>query len=470
MSSVLRLETMNPYVRKAQYAVRGRLYSAALERSKAGLPVVYTNIGNPHGLGQKPITFFRQVVAIVNYPGLLEDEATRRHFPEDVIKRARLYLNHFKGGTGSYQDSRGNAYIREEVAKRLEERDGTKPDISSIFLTDGASAGVSRCLQALIQGSADAVLTPTPQYPIYAAAINLFNGTSAEYYLDEQKGWGLDLDELDRARNKAHDSGGKVRGLVVINPGNPTGQCLSEKNMLEIVEWCKRKKVVLFADEVYQENVYSSGRQFVSFRKVISESKQASDLECFSFHTISKGMVGECGHRGGYFHCNNIDPLVRNEIYKLASTTLCSNTTGEMLVGLMSNPPRPGDPSYELYHLEVRGIYESLRRRAKMLAEALGKMQGVTCNAVEGALYAFPRIRLPHRAVVAAKAAGVPADTYYCLRLLDETGICTVPGSGFGQQEGTFHFRTTILAQEEDFDYLTQSFQEFHARFISEYS
>jgi len=93
-------------------------------------------------------------------------------------------------------------------------------------------------------------------------------------------------------------------------------------------------------------------------------------------------------------------------------------------------------------------------------------MEGVHCAPPEGALYAFPSIKLPEGALEAAKANGKSPDAYYCLQLLDKTGIVAVPGSGFGQREGTFHFRTTILPPEEKMGFVTKAMADFHAEFL----
>lgn len=97
------------------------------------------------------------------------------------------------------------------------------------------------------------------------------------------------------------------------------------------------------------------------------------------------------------------------------------------------NPPKPGDPSYEQHAAERSAELASLRRRAHMVTDAFNSLQDVTCNFTEGAMYSFPRLRLPPKAIAAAKAAGKAPDVFYCLRLLEATGISTVPGSGFGQ-------------------------------------
>merc|ERR1711941_219102 len=111
----------------------------------------------------------------------------------------------------------------------------------------------------------------------------------------------------------------------------------------------------------------------------------------------------------------------------------------------------------------------SLQRRALKLVKGLNSLEGVTCNPSSGAMYAFPSIAFPQKWIDHCKSKGVPADTQYCLDLLDATGICVVPGSGFGQVEGTFHFRTTFLPQEDKLDSVNERLAKFHAEFMSKY-
>lgn len=111
------------------------------------------------------------------------------------------------------------------------------------------------------------------------------------------------------------------------------------------------------------------------------------------------------------------------------------------MVELMVNPPKQGDPSYPLYKEEYDHTFNSLRERAQALYEAFQSMEGVSCQRPQGSMYLFPTIHLPEKAMVAAQKEGKQADEFYCLKLLDATGVCIVPGSGFGQKEGTLHFR-----------------------------
>jgi alanine transaminase len=128
-------------------------------------------------------------------------------------------------------------------------------------------------------------------------------------------------------------------------------------------------------------------------------------------------MIGECGRRGGYFECTNIERDVREQLYKMASISLCPAVQGQIMVDLMVKPPRQGDASYPLYQQEMMGIYgmfliyiyiyiykyihflESLKSRALKLAAAFNRMEGVTCEDAEGAMYLFPRVRLPPKAI-----------------------------------------------------------------------
>merc|ERR1711871_639477 len=323
-------------------------------------------------------------------------------------------------------------------------------------------------LNALISDEKVGVMIPIPQYPLYSAAITLCGGRAVNYYLDERDQWSTSVDELQRALSEAQADGTQCRALAVINPGNPTGQVLSRPRMEDVLEFCSREGLVLLADEVYQENIWDQTQNFTSFKKILRDMEAegrlaAGKTELMSFHSVSKGFFGECGRRGGYVEMSNIDPAVVDQLYKLASVSLCSNVDGQLMVGLMVNPPKPGDASYDRYNSEKQDILQSLQRRAQRIVDALNTLEGVTCNQSQGALYAFPQIELPQGAVDAAAAAGKAADAYYCLALLEATGIVVVPGSGFGQEDGTFHFRTTILPQEEDLGAVIERMTSFHA-------
>jgi len=226
------------------------------------------------------------------------------------------------------------------------------------------------------------------------------------------------------------------------------------------------------ADEVYQENVYAKPESFVSFKKKLFQmpSEIRNKVELISFHSTSKGLFGECGKRGGYFELTNIDPEIKGLIYKLLSVTLCPNITGQLTTDILVAPPRPYEPYYKLFHQEITDIYLSLRRRARLVVDKLNSLPEISCQRADGALYAFPKINLPSKAIKEAQKNGEQPDMYYCSKLLDSTGLVVVPGSGFGQKEGQWHFRTTILPSEEHLEEVMASFEKFHKNFLQTYS
>ncbi|KAJ2957503.1 hypothetical protein NQZ79_g6798 [Umbelopsis isabellina] len=480
-NKVLTLESMNEAVKNVEYAVRGELaikaenLRVALDQKKP-LPftrIINCNIGNPQQLNQKPITFFRQVASLCENPELLQPknrDTLLKLYPADAIARAEVLLKNVTS-VGAYSHSKGVPFIRQTVARFLKERDGSPADPENIFLTQGASSGVQTILQVLTKDESTGIMIPIPQYPLYSATLSLFNATPVPYYLDEANGWALNIDEMTQNVVEARKKGVDVRALCIINPGNPTGQCLTKENMQQVVEFCSREKIVLLADEVYQTNVYHPDqRPFHSFKKVLQEmGSKYNNVELVSFHSISKGMIGECGRRGGYMELVGIDEKVIDQIYKLVSANLCPNVQGQILVDLMTNPPKAGDESYEQYSKEVSEIYDSLKRRAKMLAECFRNMEGVTCNEADGAMYVFPKITLPKKAIEAAQAAGKEPDNFYCLEMLDATGVCVVNGSGFGQAPNTWHLRSTFLPEEHLFKDFCGKLEQFHASFLQKY-
>lgn len=419
------------------------------------------------------MTFVRQVLSLVVNPALLDTHS--KIFPADAVARAKTYLA--AQPMGAYSNSQGIKTVREEVAKFIGARDGTPPvDPEQIFLTNGASEGVRYLMQSLLRsrlaGFNDGVLVPIPQYPLYSALTTLLNGQLVPYYLQEEQGWALQPADLAKALADARHHGICVRGLVVINPGNPTGQLLTRENMESIIQLCVAENLVLMADEVYQTNVYVDDRNFVSFRKVALDmgyEASGGQLQLVSFHSVSKGFMGECGMRGGYFELFGVPADVKAQLYKLASISLCSNTTGQITAGLMVNPPKEGDPSFPTYDKERSETLASLCRRAQKLTAGLEKLEGVSVQPSTGAMYSFPRITLPPKFLAEAAKKGTKPDELYCLRLVEATGIVVVPGSGFGQVDGTWHFRTTFLPPEEKMDEVLQRLTAFHTKFLEAY-
>jgi aspartate/methionine/tyrosine aminotransferase len=472
---MLTRDNLSRNVLRAEYAVRGPIVQRAQELEEQGRKIIYCNIGNPQALKQKPLTYIRQVLSLLEYPELLDRPEALKLYPRDLVQRARDILARHPHGTGAYSQSTGIPFIREAVADFITRRDGISANKDHIILTDGASKGADAVIKALLKGPIDGFMIPIPQYPLYSATLSLYGGQQIGYYLDEQNSWQLNDQILTRSIEQARVAGIRPVGIVVINPGNPTGAVLSHDNIRMIVRFAKLHHLSIIADEVYQENVYEKDARFYSFAGVLHEMGE-TEVALFTLHSISKGYLGECGHRGGYLEIRNVPASVLEQFVKLQSINLCANVVGQFATYLMVTPPQPGDESYPKYVAERNGILASLKRKAEILGEGINRIEGMNLEMPQGAMYGFVRFELPPEKGVDVSEM-TPADrrryeakrdSDYCLALLEETGICVVPGSGFGQQPGTLHFRTTFLPPQDEIELLVAKLKTFHEKYVRE--
>jgi aspartate/methionine/tyrosine aminotransferase len=467
-------DKLNRRLLDAEYAVRGPIVIRAQQLEEQGKKIIYCNIGNPQALRQKPLSFMRQMISLLEYPEHLRNPEAIKGIPADVVERARKFLERNPSGTGAYTQSTGIPFIRQAVAEFITRRDGIPASRDRIILTDGASKGVQAVLTALLKESNDGFLIPIPQYPLYSASLTLYGGRQIGYYLDEANGWQLSEEALTQSIADARRQGVNPVGIVVINPGNPTGAVLSSDNIRMIIEFARTNNLSIIADEVYQENVYDVSTRFHSFARIMHEMGE-SGVTLFSLHSVSKGFLGECGHRGGYLELRNIPDDVMAQFVKLQSISLCANVSGQIATYLMVSPPAAGDASYDVYTRERDAILDSLKTRARILGEGVNQIDGMSVDIPQGAMYAFVKIQLPplsekHTAgCTSAEVASLNArrDEEYCMALLDETGICVVPGSGFGQLPGTLHFRTTFLPPQEEIEALVVKLKNFHRHYVN---
>jgi alanine transaminase len=459
---------------RAEYAVRGAITNRAQELEAQGRKIIYCNIGNPLAFpAQRPLTYLRQILCLLEYPALLDDRDALRHFPKDVVQKVHAILERHPSGTGAYTQSAGIPFIRQAVADFIARRDGIPADKEHIILTDGASKGVEAAVVALLRDRRDGILIPTPQYPLYSAEIALHGGKAIGYYLDESHHWQLREESLASAVARARADGIHPVAIAVINPGNPTGAVLTRENIAMVIRFARANGLAILADEVYQENVYTPDRRFHSFAKVMHDLGERS-VSLFSFHSVSKGFLGECGHRGGYVEFRNIPDDVLAELVKLQSISLCSTVVGQMAVFVMVAPPLPGEASYQRYVEERDGVLRALKAKAEVLSRGINSIRGMSLESPQGALYGFVRFELPAEPGVDVAAMSVEQrceyegrrDSAYCMALLEETGICVVPGSGFGQEPGTLHFRTTFLPSQEEIEAMVDRLKAFHERYV----
>jgi alanine transaminase len=458
---MIKLNDINEKIIQAEYAVRGSIVDRAQELERQGRSIIYCNIGNPHTFKQRPLTYVREVLSLLEFPNLLDKRAITDLFHSDSIARAKYIYSQMPGGVGAYTPSAGIGFIREAVAQFIAMRDEIPALPDRILLTDGASKAAQAVIQLLIKSLNHGIMVPVPQYPLYSATLTLLNARKIDYYLDEANGWQLDLDELEESLARAKADGITPVAITVINPGNPTGAVLTRENIEMVIDFASRHKLAILADEVYQNNIYGS-KSFYSFAKVMHELK-VEDVSLFSIYSMSKGYFGECGHRSGYLEVRNVDDEVFAQFVKLQSINLCANTVGQLATYLMVTPPRVGETSYDLYAQEKEQILQDLKEKARIIGDELNKIPGISVSYPEGAMYAFVKLDLP----MPEKVDVIPEDEKYCLALLEETGICVVPGSGFGQHPGTLHFRTTFLPSREEIMDLVSRLKDFHISYTT---
>ncbi|XP_035214064.1 alanine aminotransferase 2-like isoform X2 [Stegodyphus dumicola] len=260
-------------------------------------------------------------------------------------------------------------------------------------------------------------MMPIPQYPLFSSTVTEYGMYQINYYLNEEKQWAVDIEELQRAINLSKPYC-EPKILVIINPGNPVGSVMLQKDMQNIIKFAYEEKLLIFADEVYQYNVYDSDSKFYSFKKVMKEmGLPYSNMQLASFMSASKGYMAECGSRGGYCEFVNLDKEIKDILMKLHCVRLSGNIHGQIIMYCISNPPGPDEPSYELF--------EQKRKQSP--------------------------------------------DEFYAMELVETAGISVQPGYFFGQRPETYHFRLTILPQTDKLKIIIQRILEFHLQFLEKY-
>jgi aspartate/methionine/tyrosine aminotransferase len=297
-------------------------------------------------------------------------------------------------------------------------------------------------------------------------------GAEYVYQLDEEANWGITEKELQAAYDNAVKGNCNPRCLVIINPSNPCGSVQTKDQLLSALRWAHKNHLVVIADEVYQDNIYNPDQfPFISCYKLLRECESHGELlglELISVHSASKSCFGECGRRGGYWHCRNLNEEVLDQILDCYSLT-CANADGMIAMDVVVNHPEPGEESYPQFKKEYEEIFESLKRKAVMNAQSMNTWEGMSCVTPTGAMYVYPRIEIGEKGIAEAKKLGITPDELYCRDLMHEVGVVTLPGNMFGQKEGTYHLRTTILLDEEVNQQLLQKWEVFHKQWYNKY-
>ncbi|GFT05171.1 alanine aminotransferase 1 [Nephila pilipes] len=431
--------------------------------------VIHAHAGDPQGMGQKPVTFFQQIVSLCINPSLLQSE----FFPSDVKERAMAILENCRGNSiGSYTDCTGMKLVRQQVAKFIQSRDGVPASYEDIFLSSGATDALRIVLYLFINSTRDkppGVMVPIPQYPLFSSTVTEYGMYQISYYLDEEKQWALDVSELRRAVSEAKPYC-EPKVLVIINPGNPSGFVMSRDDIENIIKFAYEENLFILADEVYQYNVYDPDLKFYSFKKILTEmGPPYSTIELSSFMSASKGYMGECGARSGYCEIVNLDNQVKEMLVKLLSGRMCPSLLGQVIMYCITNPPQSDEPSHDLFEKEKNSILQSLKERAEFCYKKFNSVEGLSCNKVVGAMYVYPRIYLSQKALKKASELDLRPDEFYALEMLLDCGVCIIPGCLFGQRPQTYHFRLTFLPQMDKLKIIVERILKFHVKFINEY-
>ncbi len=364
-----------------RYAIRD-LAVLADEVAKSGKKILMLNIGDP----------------------LKFDFATPPHMIEAVNKAMRDGYNGYAASSGTAE---AVAAIRDEAARK-----GIR-DVLDVFVTSGVSEAVDICFNALMDPDEN-VLCPSPEYPLYTAVVAKMGLKPNPYDLNEENGWAPDLDDI---RGKITP---KTRGLVFINPNNPTGAIYSREILEGLAEIAREHNLVVFADEIYEKMVLEGTHQ--TFAAI------APDVPVVTFGGLSKNYLVP-GWRVGWGIVSGPEKIVRpylEGINRLLRARLCASHPMMFAIKAALEGPQT----------HITDTNAKLRTRRDLTVKWAASTPRVSCVKPCGAFYAFPRIDIPE------------PDEDFVKKLLVEEQVLVVHGSGFGQAPGTRHFRIVFLPDE----------------------
>jgi len=371
------------------YAIRDIVVLAG-EVAKTGKEMLYLNIGDPN----------------------VYDHTTPSHVIEAVYKAMLDNKNGYAPSSG----------VNEAIdsIRRDAEKKGIK-NIHDIFITTGASEAIELCLTALADNGEN-VLLPTPGYPLYTALQSKLELIANPYYMDESNNWEPDIEDIRRKINS------KTRGIVLINPNNPTGTVYSEATLRKIIEIALEFDLIIFADEIYDKLIFDG-------KKHIAIASLNDDVPVITFSGMSKNYVVPGWRVGWGIASGNLAKMKSylEAVNKLLRARLCANHPEQYSI-----PAALDGPQEHLYQLN-----KTLEKRRDITMEKLATIPGISLVKPEGAFYAFASI-------------DVKNDAHFCAELIKETGVVVVPGTGFGQKPESSHFRIVILPPE---DILNRAFE-----------
>ena len=317
----------------------------------------------------------------------------------------------------------------EEALQAIRDEAGRQgiQNVQDVFVTSGVSEAIEIALASLLNPGEN-LLIPSPGYPLYQATLTKFGVEAVHYYLDESNGWQPDPDEI------AHLINSRTRGIVVINPNNPTGAVYSREVLSAILNLVARHGLVAFSDEIYSKLVLDP----VSY---VSLASLAPELPVVTFNGLSKAYLVP-GFRIGWGILSGEGSSVadyQEVIGKMLRVRLCANHPEQFAIR----------PALEADQSHISEMIAKLRRRRDLTYSLLNSIPGISCVRPQAAFYAFPRLEISG------------SDQEFIADLIRETGVVVVPGSGFGQQPGTKHFRLVFLPPEETLRQALQHIGDF---------
>ncbi|MEN9890827.1 MAG: hypothetical protein RLY78_1122 [Pseudomonadota bacterium] len=389
---------MKPIVKSAKlsnvcYDIRGPVLDKARQMEDEGHKIIKLNIGNIAAFGLEP--------------------------PDEIVQD--MIRNLPSQTAAGYTDSKGLFAPRKSVVHYCQEKRIAGVTVDDVYLGNGASELITMSMNALLN-SGDEILIPAPDYPLYTASVALSGGTPVHYLCDEGSDWFPDLADIRRKITPA------TKGIVIINPNNPTGALYPEPLLREIVEIARQHQLIIFADEIYDKTLYD-GEQHVSIASL------AEDVLCLTFNGLSKNYRS-CGYRAGWMVVSGDKRHAQDYIVglnMLASMRLCANTPGQLAIQT------------------ALGGYQSIKdlvapggrlaRQRDLAYDLLSQIPGVSVVKPKGALYMFPRLD--------PKMYPIANDQQFAYELLAEEKVLIVQGTGFNWPYPD-HFRLVFLPNSDD--------------------
>ena len=391
------------------YDIRGPVLAAARRLEDDGFRVAKLNIGDPAAWGFEA--------------------------PEEILRDVAVNLAQGQG----YGDAQGLFDAREAIMQHYQALGVPRVQVQDIFLGNGVSELITMSLQGLLNDG-DEVLIPAPDYPLWTAAANLAGGRPVHYRCDEEADWAPDVADI-AARITS-----RTRAIVVINPNNPTGAVYPRDCLERIVALAREHRLVLFADEIYDQIVYD-GVQHTPLATL------ADDLLVGTFNGLSK-TYRVPGFRSGWLLLSGAKHLARDYIEGLgilSAMRLCANMPAQLAIRTSLGGVQ------SINQLAAPGGRLAVQR--DVLHEAMNAIPGISCVKPQGAFYLFPKID--------SRRFGVVDDERMILDLLEQEKVLLVPGTAFNWV-GPDHFRMVFLPPADQLAEVTARIGHFFGHYVQD--